>query len=294
MVHSVPINVRKEIDRLMLGFFIPFLPTRYTSEEIVSELMKLGASRSMGGYEVDFITLHLDLLLLKNVMKYLKHIVLYEEELPCNLYFVEFNIGLQLCTYFDILCNNNTPHAPRPNSFYSNTLQIIRHHNLTLKELTEGSVNSIYRRIIYDANRVRINFKSHRILSKVLPSYLQTFNYKAHFNLLPLKSMFREWQLDNDSCCYFCGVGYETVHHLFGSCEKLKGLWDVLRKVHNSIFRVDFNYQYNRNNFRIDLTNVSCNCNFEKTFVYLNTITNYSIWRHRNDIRYENQTFSFV
>ena len=104
--------------------------------------------------------------------------------------------------------------------------------------------------------------------------------------------MFREWQLDNDSCCYFCGVGYETVHHLFGSCEKLKGLWDVLRKVHNSIFRVDFNYQYNRNNFRIDLTNVSCNRNFEKTFVYLNTITNYSIWRHRNDIRYENQTFS--
>ena len=58
----------KEINRLMLGFFIPFLPTRYTSEEIVSELMKLGASRSMGGYEVDFITLHLDLLLLKNVM----------------------------------------------------------------------------------------------------------------------------------------------------------------------------------------------------------------------------------
>lgn len=30
----------------------------------------------------------------------------------------------------------------------------------------------------------------------------------------------------------------------------------------------------------------------KKTFIYLNTITNYSIWRHRNDIRYENQTFS--
>ena len=68
-VHSIPIKVRREINRLILGFFVPFLPGRCTTEEIVSKLQSLGASRSMGGYEVDFITLHLDLLLLKNVMK---------------------------------------------------------------------------------------------------------------------------------------------------------------------------------------------------------------------------------
>ena len=209
-----------------------------------------------------------------------------------NLYFVEYNVGLQLSTYFNIPCNNNTPHAIVPNAFYSNTLQLIRHHNVTLKELTEGSVNSIYRRIIYDANRVMINFKSHRILSKVLPSYLKTFNYKVHFNLLPIKSMFRQWLLDNDSCCHFCGVGYETVYHLFGTCEKLKGLWNILREVHTSIFGVDFNFEYNRRNFRVDLINVAYDPNFEKTLIYLNTITNYSIWRHRNGIRYENKTFN--
>ena len=190
------------------------------------------APRSMGGYEIDFVSLHLDLLLLKTVMKYLKHIVINDNVLPCNLYFVEYNIGFQLCNYFGISCNNNTPHASIPNAFYSNTLQLIRHHNLSLKELTEGSVNSIYRRIIHNLNRNMINFKSFRILSKVLPSYLQSFNYKVHFNLLPLKSMFREWQLDNDSCCYFCEIGPETINHLFGTCEKLRGLWGILRETH--------------------------------------------------------------
>ena len=292
IVHSVPIKVKREINRLILRFFVPFLPARCTTEEIVTKLQSLGASRSMGGYEVDFIPLHLDLLLLKNVMKYLKCIVLGDEELPSNLYFVEYNIGYQVCNYFNIPVNRNTPHGMTPNTFYSNVLQIIRSHNITLKELSEGSINSIYRRILYDLNRSMINFKSCRLLSKVLPSYLQSFNYKTHFNLLPLKSMFKDWQLDNDSCCYFCGVGYETTFHLFGTCEKLRGLWVILRNVHVTISQEDFNYEYNRRNFRIDLTNAPCNQNFEKTLVYLNTIANYSIWRHRNDMRYHFEIFN--
>ena len=103
----------------------------------------------------------------------------------------------------------------------------------------------------------------------MLPSYLQTFNYKTHFNLLPIKSMFREWYLDNDSCCYFCKVGYETINHFLGTCEKLKGLWVILREVHACVFGIDFNIEYLRRNFCIDLTNVSINRNHEKTLVYL-------------------------
>ena len=76
MVHGVPVRIRNEINRLMLGFLVPFLPAKCTTEEIVSRLQAFGASRAMGGYEVDFITLHLELLLLKTVMKYLKCIVL--------------------------------------------------------------------------------------------------------------------------------------------------------------------------------------------------------------------------
>ena len=245
----------------------------------------------MGGYEIDYIVLHLELLLLKTVMRYLK-CLLNDEELPCNLYFVEYNIGFQVCNYFGISCNNSTLHAVIPNSFYSNILLLIRRYNITLKELSEGSVNSIYKRIIFDFNRCMINFKSFRILSKCLPSYLQSFNYKVHFNLLPLKSMFREWQLDNDSCCYFCGVGYETIHHLLGTCEKLRGLWVILNETHLSIVNENFDYGHERRNFHIDLTSVSCNRNFEKTLIYLNSIANYSIWRHRNDIRYKFENFS--
>ena len=54
---------------------------------------------------------------------------------------------------------------------------------------------------------------------------------------------------------------------------------------------MNYDYECNRRNFNIDLTNVACNQNFEKTFVYLNTITNYSIWRHRNDMRYKFERF---
>ena len=103
MVHCIPINIRKEINRLLLGFLVPFLPARCTTEEIATRLQSFVASRSMGGYEVDFITLHLDLLLLKSVMMYLRYNT-YEEELPPNLYFVEYNIGLQLSSYFNISC----------------------------------------------------------------------------------------------------------------------------------------------------------------------------------------------
>ena len=295
MVHSAPANVKREINRLILRFLVPFLPSRYTTdEEVNSKLKTLGASssRSMGGCEVDHISLHLDMLLLKTVMKYLKCHV-NDEMLSANLFYVEYNVGLQLCNYFGIPFNNSTPHAAIPNAFYSNVLQIIHTFNITYKELTEGSINSIYKRIIYDSNRSMINFKSHRILSKVLPSYLQSFNYKAHFNLLPLKSMYREWQLDNDSCCYFCGVGYETIYHLLGTCEKLRGLWVILRETHFAISAIDFDYEYQRRNFRIDLTSISCgNQAFEKTFIYLNSIVNYSIWKHRNDIRYNFENFN--
>ena len=154
---------------------------------------------------------------------------MYDEELPCNLYFVEYNLGFQLSNYFNIPYNNNTSHAATPNECYSNIFQTIRHHHITLKELTEGSINSIYRRIIYDYNRTMINFKSYRILCKVLPSYLQSFNYKVHFNLLPVKSIFREWQLDNDSCCYFCKIGPETTPS-FWNMRKIKRIVGTIER----------------------------------------------------------------
>ena len=179
-----------------------------------------------------------------------------------------------------------------PNAFYSNVLNIINKYKLSLEELSESSVNMVYKRVICDMNHTMCNFKSFRIVSKVLPSYLNSFNYRLHFNFLPLKSLFRDWQLDNDSCCYFCNVGPETTYHLFGTCEKLKGLWMILKEAHFYLCAERFDYEHKRRNFKIDLTNVPCNKTYEKTLIYLNSIANYSIWRHRNEMRYEFKNFN--
>ena len=291
-VHEIPLNVRKQIEKILLRFVVPFLPTKYTTdEEVTQKIQTLAAPKFLGGCEIDHISVHLDLFLLKTVMKYLKCLV-DGVDLPDHLYFVEYNIGFQLCNYFGFPVNNSTPHAATPNSFYNNVLRMIRWLRITVKEMTEGGVNCIYRRIIYNLNVCNKGFKSHRILSKVLPSYLQSFNYKLHFNLLPLKTMFKEWRLDNDSCCLYCGVGPESIYHLFGTCEKLKGLWVILRETHLLLTGEDFNYEYQRKSFRLDLTLTPCNEVYEKTLIYLSTIANYSIWRHRNDIRYKFESFN--
>jgi len=292
-VHEIPLPFRKRIEKALLKFIVPFLPSRDMNEHDISrKIMCFAAPTCLGGIQIDNISLHLDLLLLKTVMQYLRCLT-KKIILPDNLWFVEYNIGFQLCQYFKLPYNNRTPHAFSPNSFYGRVLQIIRAHKISLQELSERNVNYIYKRIVCDNNQSMINFKSYRISVKILPSYLQSFNYKLHFNLLPVKSMFKEWQLDNDSSCLFCNVGYETVYHLFGTCEKLKGLWAILKNTHYQLFNEHFDYNFVRCNFNFDLVNISLNQRrYEKTLVYLNTVVNYNIWRYRNDCRYRFKEFN--
>ena len=64
----------------------------------------------------------------------------------------------------------------------------VKEFNITIEELVLGSVNKIYKRIITTLNERNRKVKYHRILSNVLPSYLQSFNYWLHNNLLPVLS----------------------------------------------------------------------------------------------------------
>ena len=289
--HLLPDKHRASIDKLMLKFLVPFMPYNSQSyDEVKDQISTFAAPKSLGGYEVDYITLHMDLLLLKPIMKYFKELNA-TNVLPDNLYFVEYNIGMQLCNYFNIRVNNSTTHANSPTLIYEYILKMIKWFKITLDELLEGSVNLIYRRIVRGMNRNLHSFKSYRILMKGLPSYLQSFNYKLHFNLLPVKTMFREYCLDNDSCCTFCGIGPESILHLFGSCEKLKIVWQFLNEVCFVMSNENFNFQKHRNDFHLDLTNINCNKTYEKTIIYLNSISNYAIWKMRNDIRYKFESF---
>ena len=129
-------------------------------------------------------------------------------------------------------------------------------------------------------------------MAKYLPSYLQTFNYKLSHELLPVKTMFREYALDNDTVCYYCGIGPESIVHIFATCEKLKFLWTFMTKVHFLLTTTHFDYEISRHNFQIDLTTVACKGTYERTLVYFTSITNHTLWKIRNDIRYNARTFN--
>ena len=288
--HVLPDRHRASIDKLLLKFFVPFLPTKSQDcNEIKDLLSKFAAPKSLGGYEVDYITLHMDLFLLKPVMKYFKALN-DGNALPANLYYVEYNIGMQLCNYFNIRVNNHTAHSSSPSFIYEYIFRTIKWFRITLDELLLGSVNFIYKRIVHNMNK-GLSYNSYRILTKGLPSYMQSFNYKLHNNLLPVKTLFREYSLDNDSCCSFCQIGPESIFHLFGSCEKLKIVWEALKEVCFIFSNENFDFQKYRREFKLDLTAIKCNKTYEKTFIYLNSITNYAIWKMRNDVRHNCKQF---
>ena len=288
----MPDKIRISIDKLLIKFLVPFLPvTANSADEIKRKFFSFATPRFLGGCEIDFLTLHADLLLLKPIMCYLKELKLNQCLISSNLYFVEYNVGMQLCNYFGIKINNCTPHAETPSFTYNYVLSMIKWFKITFKELTDGTVNSIYKRIVCSMNQQSLHFKSHRIFAKGLPSYLQSFNYKLHNDLLPVRTMFQEYALDNDSRCNFCQIGPESIFHLFGTCEKLKTIWSMLKEVYFLVSNERFDFQYSRINLKLDLTNIKCSRIYEKTLVYLNSIVNYSIWKMRNDIRFKFEVF---
>ncbi len=85
----------------------------------------MSAPKFLGGYLVDHISLHCDLFLLKPVMKYIKFRV-QNIDLTCDLYFVEYHIGIQLSRWFQMKVNNCTPHTANPCKVYSHIFGLIK------------------------------------------------------------------------------------------------------------------------------------------------------------------------
>ena len=244
----------------------------------------------LGGCEVDYTTLHVDLLLLKPIMKYFRELNSFQEIISPGLYYVEFNIGMQLCNFYNLPVNNSTTHAFSPSFVYQYIFKMIKWFKITLDELINGSVGSIYKRIICEMNKGR-KYKSYRIFAKGLPSYLQTFNYKLYMDILPVKTMFQEYGLDTDSRCSFCDIGPESIYHLFGTCEKLKKVWEFLNEVWYVFTNQIFDFCYARLNLQLNLTSVRYSGEYERPLIYLNSVMNYAIWKMRNNIRYKFKDF---
>ena len=103
-VHHLPINFKRQVERALLKFLVPFLPSKDMSDIATThKIVSLAAPSFLGGTLVDHITLHLDLLTLKTVMQYLKCRI-QNIAIPDNLRFVEYNLWLQLCNLFKIPC----------------------------------------------------------------------------------------------------------------------------------------------------------------------------------------------
>ena len=141
---------------------------------------------------MDQIAIHADHFVFKSVVRYTKcrvgNLKLFKDFCILLSGIIWHAIGRDVW----IPVNNCTPHANQPDIIYSHVLELIRLYSITRDELVLGSVNKIYKRIIFNLNERHGKLKYHRILSPILPSYLQSFNYKLCNELLPVNTMYIE------------------------------------------------------------------------------------------------------
>ena len=129
----------------------------------------------------------------------------------------------------------------------------------------------------------------------MLSNYLNSFNFKVHYNLLPVCSKFVQYQLDNDSRCIFCDLNYETHVHIFSNCNKLTFIWDFIDEILN-VMNIRYSFLQKRRHAHeyeiMTLRSIGDSGDF-KIILYLTSITNYHLWKTRNECIYEQKSFNY-
>lgn len=146
-------------------------------------------------------------------------------------WFIEYNIGWKLCKYIDIPINNSCPHRFKPQKIYEEIWNVINHHQIPAEILIEGKVKNIYQFIVQKDFQKSEYPKYCRMHDRVFPNYMKSFNFKVYYNLLPVKRLFREYGLDNDSRCNFCNLNPDTHSHLFSQCKMLENVWKFIDEI---------------------------------------------------------------
>ena len=279
-----PKIIKEKIDDRLLRFVVPHKKT-------FLKIHNFAAKKDMGGFGFAHITLHNDIMLTRNVLLYMFN---RENgiELSKEQYFIEFNIGHQLSSLWNLPVNNDTTHAFHPNDIYKykfDFLKQLKDLGINKQDLLEAKVKNIYQLVLEKINSFNLTVRWRVMHSKIFPNYLISFNYKVHFNLLPVKSKFQTFALDNDSRCVFCNLCFETLIHILGKCNKLAVLWDFLDEVMALMniyyhFSVKRKLQYEIEVMNIRHTNSPVSSGEElKLIVYLTAIINYHLWKVRND-----------
>ena len=286
MAATVPIPrpIQQKVNDIMVKFVVPHRKTFLKMEDFC-------LARSMGGYEIDHIVAHAQLFILQPIVKYVQAKE-NGQALTSSQYYIEYNLGQQLSSFYQLPRDNRTPHRHKPNDTYRYILNILLNFKFPKEDLMKGKIKGLYNCILdkFGAQRGGANYGL--MHASFLPNYLKTFNFQVHFELLPLKSKFVDFALDNDSSCSFCRLNYETPSHLFSTCLKLQPLWSFLDE---TVCLVS-NHQYEFSNRRrfmydFDIVNTRCHKSQVNLIIFLNTVVNFNIWKYRNELNKDKTPF---
>ena len=225
-----------------------------------------------GGIKYPNPTIYCKLFFISNLFNYIK---IREKNLPFNseTYIIEYEFGLVLSRMYDLQKLNNLPHSDHLTPYYEQMIQILTENKISLKELQNGKIKDIYRRLIlsdyHSSQADRLRWKL--VSQNIFPNYLKTFNYRTVWNLLPFTP-----SIDK---CALCLQGKDSAVHLFAKCSITKQVWKNIEDVINSIIQ---------NPFALDPF-TAINLYLPKTFKnhteqisFLLTVTNYCVWQTRN------------
>ena len=154
-------------------------------------------------------------------------------------------------------------------------------------------VKTVYNAVNNHVNRHNQSVRWALLHHRILPNYLISFNFRVHYNLLPVKSKFANFQLDNNSRCVYCNLHYETITHILCKCVKLNILWDFFDEL-MAILNIDYTFSHKRTVVcEYEVMNIKCGRDDIKIILYLNSIINYHLWKARNRSVYEGVSFDF-
>ena len=146
-VLPTPKVIKDKIDNRLLRFVVPHKKT-------FLKVTNFAAKKDMGGFGLAHITLHSDIMLIRNVLSYMRN-KQNGVDLSNDQYFIEFNIGHQLSSLWNMPVNNDTTHAFHPNDIYLyklNFLKQLKELGISKEELLDGKVKTIYQLVLEKMN----------------------------------------------------------------------------------------------------------------------------------------------
>ena len=117
------------------------------------------------------------------------------------------------------------------------------------------------------------------------------FHWKITHNAIFTEHRLQLMNFSN-GLCNFCRAGIEDVRHLFSSCPISKEIIDHLQNKMNGIINTYFNCSIHLHSNDINIGYLHENKNIRIFVNFILHISKWELWKIRNNIKHENQTFT--